>query len=303
MMFIAFAIECFAEVERLLPGPELNLNGPPRSINPGKLGDGEILLLQVGQHDVPPVPDQGFLAGLFSLDTGFLTTLSPTSSCDRLLGPDGNEPTFFTLSTDGGLKIENVVFRGFEELFQSFAAFQRDVRGEWKSGQPPRIELFNDAEFLDDKISHVAQDKVPGFDFQEGFLADELILLSCWLEAVGDDLPGDQIVGEVDFHPGGGSVMVAVGGEIFGIGFGHDLGRGILDDEAFDRAVFQNLPGGLVALTRKVAENAKQEGGGFVAETLMHGLDRHGNGDAIFEVVGNLVQRGEAGDYGFEKGL
>ncbi len=74
-MFVALAIEGFAEVKRLLPCAELNFHGPAGAVDRGELTHVGLLSAQIGQHEVPTVAEQTFRAGfLAAMDGGSVRT-------------------------------------------------------------------------------------------------------------------------------------------------------------------------------------------------------------------------------------
>ena len=76
-MFVALAIEGFAEVERLLPGPKLNFHRPAGAVNRGELAHVRLLFAQIGQHEVPAVAEEAFRTGILAAIAGFLATPGP----------------------------------------------------------------------------------------------------------------------------------------------------------------------------------------------------------------------------------
>ena len=55
MMFVSFAIEGFAEVERLFPCTELDFHGPAGAVERGELTYVGLSFTQIGQYEVPAV--------------------------------------------------------------------------------------------------------------------------------------------------------------------------------------------------------------------------------------------------------
>ena len=83
MMFVAFAIEGFVEVQSLLPCAELNFYRPACSVNRDELTHVGLLLAQMGQHEVLAVAKQAFRrAGILDAIPCFLTMLSAPSCRD-----------------------------------------------------------------------------------------------------------------------------------------------------------------------------------------------------------------------------
>jgi hypothetical protein len=56
VMFVAFAVECFAEVQCLLPPAELDFHRPTRPVYCHELADARFFFAEVGQHEMPTIP-------------------------------------------------------------------------------------------------------------------------------------------------------------------------------------------------------------------------------------------------------
>jgi hypothetical protein len=95
------------------------------------------------------------------------------------------------------------------------------------------------------------------------------------VEAVGNDFSGEQVVGRINFYPGSGAVMVAVGGELIGVGFWHYLGGGVLDEDAADLAVLQCVCDRHETLQGQFEKEIHGESSRSRADTLVHGLAGH----------------------------
>ena len=140
-------------------------------------------------------------------------------------------------------------------------------------------------------------------DLHDEFAADGLVLGGGGLQRVGDDGAGEQIVGEVDLHSCGGSVVIAVGGKVLRVGLRHHLSAGILDDDAPDRGGLQRLGGWLEALRHEIAEDAHEKGGGADVDSLVERLAEHRGGDPVLEIAADLVERGHPGGDGAQQRL
>ena len=118
MMFVALAIEGFAEIERLLLCTELNFHRPAGAVDRGELAHVRLLSAQMGQHEVPTVAEQTFRSGILAAVPGFLTTHSPPSRRDFRVRAHGHEAALFALFPDDGIDVDDVSLEAFEQFFQ-----------------------------------------------------------------------------------------------------------------------------------------------------------------------------------------
>ena len=82
-MFVAFAIEGFAEVERLFPCTELDFHGPA-------------------------VAEEAFRTGLFATFPGFFAAFSPAGGSDFRGGTHGHEAAVLALLADDDVEVDDI---------------------------------------------------------------------------------------------------------------------------------------------------------------------------------------------------
>ena len=69
----------------------------------------------------------------------------------------------------------------------------------------------------------LTQHQIAPPDLRDEFAADGLVLGGGGVQRVGDDGAGEEVGGEVDLHPGGRTVVIAVGGKVPSVGLGNHL--------------------------------------------------------------------------------
>lgn len=115
-----------------------------------------------------------------------------------------------------------------EQPFEGSAGLAPKSERERHARQPPGSTAFDFNELSKREAAHVTRHEVVLPHHRDELFADGLVLLGGGLESVGDHLPAEQVVGEVELHSGGAAVPVAMGGEGCGVGFGQSLDRGVL---------------------------------------------------------------------------
>lgn len=193
--------------------------------------------------------------------------------------------------------VDDVSAMALEQPFKGFAALGSKAEGERHARQPPGSTAFDFNELRKGEATHVPEREVVLPHHRDKLFSDGLVLLGGRLEGVGDDLPGEQVAGEVDLHPGGAPVAVAVGGKQLGVGLGHGLDRGVLHGNAPERAGISAGKARANALPEEPAQHCGEELRGRLGEAIVDRLAGDGHSGSPRKPHGDLVAGGEPGGH------
>ena len=164
-----------------------------------------------------------------------------------LTGANRNEPYAVPLGGEFDGQIQRVSPVRGKSLFQRHTLLGGHFCGEWQTAQPVGIERFNDTEVFKDEVSHVPHHQITGKDVLQQIVADGFVLLGAEVEFVIDDVPVEQIEGEIHFAAGGFAVPVAMPREVLRIAFGKADEGGVLDEDAVERTAWRAVGGRAIA--------------------------------------------------------
>ena len=170
VMFIAFALKGFVQIQRLFPCSKLDFHRPARAIHGYKLAGFRFCGAEVGQHEVPAVANESLGTGCFAALFGFFSTLGTTGCGDFGGGAHGDEAAFYAFLTYADFGVDEVVFAAFEGVFQgagAFVFFDVGSHVERQAGEPVGLFFLDVVELGEGEVAHVAQYQVAGLEVGE----------------------------------------------------------------------------------------------------------------------------------------
>lgn len=276
---------------------------PARTVDRTQEVGREVRNGKVREHEVPAVADKARSVGFDTFCPGFSPSLFAPLPGDDAAGADRHETTFMAGLARLRRHVDDASTTALEQPFEGLAAVAPKAEGQRDARQPPRPASFNFNELRQGEVAHVPEHEIVFPHHRDELLADGLVLLGGGLEGVRGDLSGEQVVGEVELHPGGTAVPVAMGGEGPRVGLGQGLNRGVLHEDATDHAQSSVGKTRGKPLPEETVHHPGEKGGGRFREAPVDRLAADGRAAALRQTHGNLIVRGETGGHRTAEGL
>lgn len=283
MILITLAIKRFVEVGRLLPGAEDDLDVPTAAVKLADVPRSELLSGDVCRDEMPLAAQAlGFAQGA---TFGFFTCFPEGSFGNGFAGTNRDKPGSMLLFAKSDVEIEMVSDVAFEEVFDGGSIFVTDGEIGSNAAEPVGSLALDEQKFGEDKIAAISQDEI-SFTHQINEVFPKItVLFGRSMKAGKNGVPMQKVNGEIDLHPCGDALTIAVGREVAVVSFGEFLLGGVLDEDAVKKAFeTRNLRGAALPLFQQgEAEGFEHEGDGDLVCALPDGLLRKGTRLGFFQ--------------------